>query len=482
MCIAKGCTEAVFRVCRAHFKYCARYYQYRDRLGSSVIEANERGQVISYEEYYPYGSTAYSAAASGVDLSLKRYRFTGKERDEETGLDYFGVRYYASWLGRWTSGRPGGFVDGLNMYRYVRNNPVNGIDREGYCTCPPDCPDCPKYEWGSNSGGSSIDTDPTNSSVRPTVPSENVHIDVPPPFGTGMTKIELYRAANELVLNGADLPIGSVSELSSIYDNTVDFYSNPFPSSLNIEDSSIFSDLYENHILLLNSNNAGDQQRAINSIDLQGDYLFNNGAHSVPELIYGAFGATAVLLKSLKGLAKVGAKRLAKINRVASKSTDDVASIPELSKIANDVDVDPKTAKRLTGSMQSRFKKFTDAHISGQDVELHHIIPEEMAEHAVIQSASKAGFDIQSLNNGIPLPKYSKTRNLPDGVHATHPQLNKYVTNKLDEIGRLRLDDAGNAAAVKNLRVQLRSEIELLMNNAKKGGENRINEYYRLKN
>ena len=121
---------------RGGLKNVAGYYQYRDRLNSSVVEANELGQVISYEEYYPYGRSAYRAASSGVDLSLKRYRFTGKERDEETGLDYFGVRYYASWLGRWTSGDPGGFVDGLNMYRYVRNNPINGIDREGYSTEP----------------------------------------------------------------------------------------------------------------------------------------------------------------------------------------------------------------------------------------------------------------------------------------------------------------------------------------------------------
>ena len=102
--------------------------------------------MISYEEYYPYGASAYRASRSSQDLSLKRYRFTGKERDEETGLDYFGVRYYASWLGRWTSADPGGFVDGFNMYRYTRNNPVNGIDREGYSTEAVEKPKPPPVE------------------------------------------------------------------------------------------------------------------------------------------------------------------------------------------------------------------------------------------------------------------------------------------------------------------------------------------------
>jgi RHS repeat-associated protein len=98
------------------------------------METNETGQVISYEEYHPFGTSAYRVAKSGTDLSLKRYRFTGKERDDETGLYYFGVRYYAAWLGRWTSSDPGDFVDGLNLYVYVRNNPVNGVDAEGYST------------------------------------------------------------------------------------------------------------------------------------------------------------------------------------------------------------------------------------------------------------------------------------------------------------------------------------------------------------
>jgi RHS repeat-associated protein len=100
------------------------------------METNENGQVISYEEYHPFGTSAYRTAKSGTDLSLKRYRFTNKERDDETGLYYFGVRYYAAWLGRWTSSDPGDFVDGLNLYVYVRNNPVNGVDELGYSTEP----------------------------------------------------------------------------------------------------------------------------------------------------------------------------------------------------------------------------------------------------------------------------------------------------------------------------------------------------------
>jgi RHS repeat-associated protein len=105
-------------------------YQYSDHLGSATMETNENGQLISYEEYHPYGTTAYSTYVNG-SYSTKRYRFTNKERDDETGLYYFGVRYYAAWLGRWTSSDPGDFVDGLNLYRYVRNNPVNLTDPDG---------------------------------------------------------------------------------------------------------------------------------------------------------------------------------------------------------------------------------------------------------------------------------------------------------------------------------------------------------------
>lgn len=117
-------------------------YQYGNHLGSSGIETDTDGKVVSYEEYHPFGTTAYRANISGYDISLKRFRYSGKERDDESGLYYFGARYYAPWLGRWTSADPAGFVRGFNLYRYCSNNPVmmhdpNGMDENSTPYVPP---------------------------------------------------------------------------------------------------------------------------------------------------------------------------------------------------------------------------------------------------------------------------------------------------------------------------------------------------------
>ena len=106
-------------------------YQLANLLGSAVLELDESAAIISYEEYYPYGSTSFQSGRSAAEVSLKRYRYTGKERDEESGLYYHGQRYYVSWLGRWTACDPAGFVDGVNPYAYVRNNPVAHSDPTG---------------------------------------------------------------------------------------------------------------------------------------------------------------------------------------------------------------------------------------------------------------------------------------------------------------------------------------------------------------
>lgn len=106
-------------------------YQLHNHLGSAAMELNENAVVISYEEYHPYGTTAYQANNNDIKTAAKRYRYTGMERDEETGLEYHGARYYLPWLGRWLSADPEGTKDGVNVFCYCRNNPVRKIDKSG---------------------------------------------------------------------------------------------------------------------------------------------------------------------------------------------------------------------------------------------------------------------------------------------------------------------------------------------------------------
>jgi RHS repeat-associated protein len=105
-------------------------YQFSNHLGSAALELDESAQIVSYEEYTPYGSTSYQAVRS-VTETPKRYRYTGKERDEETGLYYHGARYYAPWLGRWTATDPKGIDANIDLYTYAIDNPVRLFDPSG---------------------------------------------------------------------------------------------------------------------------------------------------------------------------------------------------------------------------------------------------------------------------------------------------------------------------------------------------------------
>ncbi|MFT3750674.1 MAG: SpvB/TcaC N-terminal domain-containing protein [Agriterribacter sp.] len=106
-------------------------YQYNNHLGSACLELNESLEIISYEEYHPYGTTAYQARNDQINPVAKRYRYTGLERDEENGFGYHNARYYVPWLGRWASCDPIGIGDGVNLYCYVGGNPVVLCDSEG---------------------------------------------------------------------------------------------------------------------------------------------------------------------------------------------------------------------------------------------------------------------------------------------------------------------------------------------------------------
>src|SRR6185436_6592196 len=106
-------------------------YQGPDHLGSARLETDADARVISYEEYHPFGTTAYKAVDKDVIAAARRYRYTEMERDEESGLEHHGARYYVPWLGRWTA--PDKLADQLtgNRYAYVKNNPVIHFDSNG---------------------------------------------------------------------------------------------------------------------------------------------------------------------------------------------------------------------------------------------------------------------------------------------------------------------------------------------------------------
>ena len=131
-------------------------YQFGNHLGSASLELDDEAQIISYEEYAPYGSSTYQAVR-GQQETAKRYRYTGKERDEESGLYYHGARYYAPWLGRWGSCDPANVGDGLNLFLYAHSNPVRWYDPDGLAG--KDSVPRPTFDIIQGSGPQSIPSD-----------------------------------------------------------------------------------------------------------------------------------------------------------------------------------------------------------------------------------------------------------------------------------------------------------------------------------
>jgi RHS repeat-associated protein len=119
-------------------------YVTRDHLGSTRVTTSPLGTVTARLDYLPFGEQL--PATMGARGGLSEYslppvlnqRFTGKERDSESGLDYFGARYMSGTQGRFTSVDPVKITpvrvldpQRLNLYAYVRNNPLKYVDPRG---------------------------------------------------------------------------------------------------------------------------------------------------------------------------------------------------------------------------------------------------------------------------------------------------------------------------------------------------------------
>jgi RHS repeat-associated protein len=109
------------------------HYYLGDHLGSTSMVVSAGGAIENESEFYPFGGELqFSASADN------HYKFTGKERDAESNLDYFGARNYSSTLGRWVTPDPQLVTlqrqldpQQWTRYSYGRNNPTAYIDPDG---------------------------------------------------------------------------------------------------------------------------------------------------------------------------------------------------------------------------------------------------------------------------------------------------------------------------------------------------------------
>jgi RHS repeat-associated protein len=105
-------------------------YQHTEHTGSTTLTLDASAEVAGYEEYSPYGATTYQARDPQLE-EPRRYRHAGKERDDESGLYYYGTRYYAPWLARWCAADRAGIEGGMSLYVYVHGNPITFEDPDG---------------------------------------------------------------------------------------------------------------------------------------------------------------------------------------------------------------------------------------------------------------------------------------------------------------------------------------------------------------
>ena len=141
--IFMGNTRIASVVKHTEEKQPATYFYASDHLGSSSVLTTQTGSYHERIEYLPYGEVWVEDASMNSNYRTP-YKFTGKELDTETGLYYFGARYYDARVSRWISADPalalylsgkpnGGIYNPINvdLYRYGMDNPIKYLDPDG---------------------------------------------------------------------------------------------------------------------------------------------------------------------------------------------------------------------------------------------------------------------------------------------------------------------------------------------------------------
>ncbi len=118
-----------------------RYYATDLIRSTRALFDQSKAQIAGYE-YTPYGELYASSGSVSTT-----HRFTGHDWDATAGHYFAPYRYYRPDMARWLSPDPAGFVDGLNVYGYVRGNPVSRFDPSGLCDCDSAARKKPHEDW-----------------------------------------------------------------------------------------------------------------------------------------------------------------------------------------------------------------------------------------------------------------------------------------------------------------------------------------------
>ncbi len=170
-------------------------YILENNIGSSTVTLDDNGTEINQQEYYPFGETSFGS------YTKKRYQYTGKERDNESGLYYYGARYYSPWICRFISVDPlAAKYPFYNPYNYAGNKPVNFIDIDGL----------QEGQAQQQEGGNSDNLNPQGSGIEA---SKAPH-SFTTPGGNQVTFQESYKNATTDLGGTATLESGNKVELA----------------------------------------------------------------------------------------------------------------------------------------------------------------------------------------------------------------------------------------------------------------------------